>query len=100
MGFLRQEQESWSVLPFPSPGDVPNPGIEPKSPALAGEFFTTEPLGKEASSTFCNCFFFNHSLSFSASFHFPSLSQVLKELLILVWQNKRKQKLAGRIIPL
>ena len=38
-------QEDWSRLPFPSPGDLPNPGIEPASPALAGEFFTTEPQG-------------------------------------------------------
>ena len=34
MGFLRQEY--WCGLPFPSPGDLPNPGIEPVSPALAG----------------------------------------------------------------
>ena len=32
-----------SGLSFPPPEDLPNPGIEPKSPALAGEFFTTEP---------------------------------------------------------
>ena len=32
MGFSRQEY--WSVLPFPSPGDLPDPGIEPRSPAL------------------------------------------------------------------
>ena len=44
MGFSRQEY--WSGLPFPSPGDLPHPGIEPKSPALAGRFFTTEPPGK------------------------------------------------------
>ena len=36
-------QEYWSGLPFPSPGDLPNPGIEPLSLALAGGFFTTEP---------------------------------------------------------
>jgi len=36
-------QEYWSRLPFPSPGDLPNPGIEPASPAFAGEFFATEP---------------------------------------------------------
>ena len=40
MGFPRQEY--WSGLPFPSPGDPPHPGIEPKSPALAGRFFTPE----------------------------------------------------------
>ena len=33
-------------MPFPSPGDLPDPGIEPESPILAGGFFTTEPLGK------------------------------------------------------
>ena len=38
-------QEHWSELPFPSPGDLPNPRIELGSPALAGGFFTTEPLG-------------------------------------------------------
>ena len=44
MGFSRQEY--WSGLPFPSPGDLPNPGIKPVSPALAGKFFTTEPPEK------------------------------------------------------
>ena len=39
MGFSRQEY--WSWLPFPSPGDLPNPGTEPSSPALAGRFSTT-----------------------------------------------------------
>ena len=33
-------------MPFPSPGDLPDPGIEPASPALAGTVFTTEPPGK------------------------------------------------------
>ena len=40
------KQDYWSGLPFPSPGDLPSPGIEPASPALAGGFFTTEPPGK------------------------------------------------------
>ena len=44
MGFPRQEY--WSGLPFPSPEDLPDPGIEPVSPALAGGFFTAEPPGK------------------------------------------------------
>ena len=44
MEFLRPEH--WSGLPFPSPGDLPNPRIEPTSPALACGFFTTEPLRK------------------------------------------------------
>ena len=48
MGFYRQEY--WNGLAFPSPGDLPNPGIKPTSPILsasAGRFFTTEPLGKQ-----------------------------------------------------
>ena len=39
-------QEYWSGLPFPSPVNLPNPGIKLMFSALAGEFFTTEPLGK------------------------------------------------------
>ena len=44
MGFPRQEY--WSGLPFFFPGHLPDPGIEPTSPALAGGFFTTEPPQK------------------------------------------------------
>ena len=40
------KKKYWSELPFPSPGDPPDPGIEPTSPALADRFFTTEPPGK------------------------------------------------------
>ena len=43
-GFSRQEH--WSGLPLPPPGDLPHPGMEPMSPALAGGFSTTEPPGK------------------------------------------------------
>ena len=39
-------QEYWIGLPFPPPGDLPNQGIEPGSPTLAGGFFITEPPGK------------------------------------------------------
>ena len=44
MGFSRQEY--WSGLPFPSPGDLPNPGIEPRFPALQADTLTSEPPGK------------------------------------------------------
>ena len=44
MGFPRQEY--WSGLPFWSPGDLSDPGIEPSTPALAGRFSTSEPPGK------------------------------------------------------
>ena len=52
MEFSRQEY--WSGLPFPPPGDLPNPGIELASFALAGGFFTTAPLRKPISSIGCN----------------------------------------------
>ena len=42
----------WRVLSFPSPGDLPDPGIEPVSPALAGRFFTTELPRKPGSRYF------------------------------------------------
>ena len=54
-------QEYWSGLPFPSPGDLPGPGIEPTSLALVDGFFTTESPGKPTLSAifalinFCNC---------------------------------------------
>ena len=44
MGFSRQEY--WSGLPFPSPGDLPDPGIEPRFPALEADALTSEPPGK------------------------------------------------------
>ena len=44
MGFSREEY--WSGLPFPSPGDLPDPGIEPGSPALEADALTSEPPGK------------------------------------------------------
>ena len=39
-------QEYWSGLPFPSPGGLPHPGIEPRSPTLQADSLPTEPLGK------------------------------------------------------
>ena len=48
MEFSRQEH--WNGLSFPTPGDLPDPGIEPvslESPVLAGRFFTTVPPGKQ-----------------------------------------------------
>ena len=39
-------QEYWSRLPFPSPGDLPNPGIKPRSPALQEVSLPSEPAGK------------------------------------------------------
>ena len=44
MEFSRQEY--WSGLPFPSPGDLPDPGIKPRSPALQADALPSEPPGK------------------------------------------------------
>ena len=44
MEFSRQEY--WSELPFPSPGDLPDPGIEPRSPTWQADALSTEPSGK------------------------------------------------------
>ena len=44
MGFSRQE--CWSGLPFPSPGDLPDPGIKPRSPALQADALLSEPMQK------------------------------------------------------
>ena len=48
MGFSRQEY--WSGLPFPSPGDLPDPGIKAGSPALEADALASEPPGKPVDS--------------------------------------------------
>ena len=48
-------QEYWSGLPFPPPGDLPDPGIKPMSPALQANFLPTEPPGKPWSSCLRAC---------------------------------------------
>ena len=53
MGFFGQEY--WNGLPFPSPGDLPDPGIEPASPALMGELFTSEPPAAAAAKSLQSC---------------------------------------------
>ena len=46
-------QEYWSGLPHPPPGDIPNPGIEPRSPALQVDSLTSEPPEKPSNSAGC-----------------------------------------------
>ena len=58
MGFPRQEY--WSGLPFPPPGDRPNPGIKLVSLALAGKFFTTESPGNCRPGVLNDCGLFEH----------------------------------------
>jgi len=55
IGFSRQEY--WNQFPFPPSGDLPNPGVEPKSlesPVLAGRFFTTVQPGKPVKQIYPN----------------------------------------------
>ena len=69
MEFSREEQ--WSGSPFSSPGDLPNPGIEPRSPVLAGRFFTTEPPEKPLYP--CLPFYFTESSKCSFS-NYPCIN--------------------------
>ena len=61
MGFFKQEY--WSGLPFPSPGDLPDPGIKTTSLALVGIFFTTELLG------FLYLYLYLYNIYISVSIH-------------------------------
>ena len=67
LGFPKQEY--LSGLPFPSPENLPNPGIEPTSPALTGKFFTTELPGKP--SEFCNYHLNQYNKNFLQHGNFP-----------------------------
>ena len=73
MGFSRQE--SWNGLPFPSPGDLPELGFEPRSPALAGGFFTTEPYWQII------------HISFNLPIYFFSISRILPLSALLRYIN-------------
>ena len=80
MGFSRQKY--WSELPFPSPGDLPNPGIEPRSPALEADTLTSEPPGnmQQWISTEISFQFFLHHLQA----RWWLFTKVLSEILPLV----------------
>ena len=88
--FMRfSRQEYWSVLPFPPPGDLPDPGIKPAPSAFAGWFSTTEPPGKCYSTirlkrcSFLIWFFFSFHTWYFTSFnailpYLPTLSLSLR----------------------
>ena len=63
MGFSRQE--CWSGLPFPSSGDLPDPGIEPESPALQADDLLSEPPGKLDKNTAVPVCLYNQSMLLS-----------------------------------
>ena len=60
MGFSRQEY--WSGLPFPSPGDLPKPGIEPESPTLQADTLSSEPPGKPSFKLNCHYVISTHCI--------------------------------------
>ena len=78
-------QEYWSWLPFPSPGDLPDPGIKLKSPALAGGFFTTEQVGKLR--------------SFNGLQKGISSSEALQVKMIRSFQSKTPELLSSQMAP-
>ena len=84
MEFSRQEH--WSGSPFLPPGDLLDPGIEPKSPALTGGFFATE-ASREAPATLLTC----RPITLWPAFNFPSskrlvcFSAYLTPMSMVVW---------------
>ena len=67
-GFSRQEY--WSGLPFLSPGELPDSGIEPGSPTLQADTFTSEPPGKPPGGSFTYVYFHSHvEMALSAYLH-------------------------------
>ena len=74
MGFPRQEY--WTGLPFPSSEDLPDPGIKPESPALAGRFFTAEPPGKPIKKKKCTSHKIYHLNHFYVSVSLSSFTSL------------------------
>ena len=76
MGFSRQEH--WNGLPFPSPDDLPNPGIKPRSPALQADSLSFELLGQRVIQTKLPIYllsWFKHNISFPRFlYYFPKES--------------------------
>ena len=86
MGFSRQEY--WSVLPFPSPGDHPNPGNEPGSPALQAESLPSEPLEKP------KCFYYSRIVSHKSYQLRISFKTPHRKIFIFQLHNRRKENIS------
>ena len=89
MGFPRPEY--WSGLPFPFSGDLHDPGIKPRSPALAGEFFITEPPWKPLYFRY-HCLIFD--LPLLAVLH-TSMRLCVRVALLVCFVRNRKVKWLG-----
>ena len=92
LGILRQEY--WSGLPFPPPRALPDPGIKPTSPSLAGRFFTTKPCRKPCSPSTHAKFF---SILFITIYHYAQVKRwrIAKESACNAQQQTRIQSLSG-----
>ena len=109
MGFSRQEH--WSGLPFPSPGDLTDPGIKPGSPTLQADSLSTEPLGKPPGSPYnkvfnlgvwCSSFvLFQDSLGGSVIWfhiHFKIVYSIsVKSVGMLIWVTLNLQDCLGKL---
>ena len=93
MGFSRQEY--WSGLPFPPPEDLPDLGLKPGSPALAGGFFTAEPPGNHTCYNYCYTQFSCAPLSWK-----KSLRARAKEGRGATWRSAGKRYLITAQEPL
>ena len=85
----------WSGLPFPSPGDLPDPGMETESltsPALAGVFFTTEPPGKHRRRHIHKHFYHHHTYGGKVLCHINIKMLLLKE------ENSKQQHVSTTAI--
>ena len=72
MGFSRQEY--WSGLPFPSPGDLPDPGIKPRFPVLQADALPSEPPGKPTSQVLLEGMHYGESVMY---LHTSTVFQIL-----------------------
>ena len=93
MGFSRQEY--WSGLPFPSPGDLPNPGIKPGSPALQTDALPSEPPETTKSPKRLNAFPVG-----SGTRQECLLLQLLFDILleVLIWEIGQEKEIKGIMI--
>ena len=80
MGFFSQEY--WSGLPFPSPGDLPDPETEPRSPALQGDSLLSEPQGQP------NAWPGDHLSPASVEHHLGGFPTSLQEAGYWVWEGE------------
>ena len=89
-------QEYWSGLPFPSPGDLPDPGIDPGSPALQADSSPSEPPGKPLSHLVCGILLQQLELR---PLHVPTIVQLLSHvrLLATLWTVARQASLSSTI---